>query len=222
MKQVIMFFLLVVFCTVSYPEKNEEDGLCLELKSNMRSLRLGQSVTVELKIIGQAIAEIIKNTNVIEPIYQKKPEFLHQFSIQPQKEGDCILGPYSLSFNGTNLESNSLTLKVLPEWDGGLGTIFRVDCNEIYLGESFELVMETWSKESTEFNISAIYNPELASIESGITRNKISIKNSEESHYFSKSWIITPKSRGDFFITKEFFREFPDDVEPPQLKIQVK
>ena len=222
MKRVITLFLLVVLCTAFYVDKSEEDGLSLELTSNMRSPRVGQRVTIELKIVGQAIANIIKDMNDIEPIYQKEPEFVHQFSFQPQKEGDLILGPYSLSFNTVNLESNPLIIKVLPEWDGGLSTIFRVDCNEIYLGESFELVMETWSGEHTNINISVLPNPELALIEFGVSGSQTSIKDGEKSYYIHRRWIITPKSRGEFLITKDFFRDFPEDIEQPLLKVQVK
>lgn len=224
MKRVTIIFLLVMFCIATSADENvKETNLSLELTSKTHTLRVGHGATVELKIAGQAITEIIKDMNNIKPsIFNKKPEFIYKFTFLSAKEGDYSLGPYSLLFNGVKLESNSLTFKVLPEWDGDLGTIFRVDCNEIYLGESFELVMETWSKEHTKFNISASYNPEHASIETGVFRNKTSIKNSEERNYCSKSWIITPKSAGDFYITKEFFKEFPDGIEPPQLKVLVK
>lgn len=224
MKRIITILLLVVFCAALSAEGNEkEKGLTLELNSNTRSLRIGQGAGIQLKIVGQAITEIVKDTNDIKSIvFNKKPAFVYQFSYQPTKKGNYILGPYSLSFNGVNLISNSLIIKVLPEWVGGLGTIFRTDCNEINLGESFELVMETWSKERKNFDISALFNPELAVIESAISRSQTNIKNLEESHYFSKSWFITPKSRGEFLITKELFKEFPDDIEPPQLKVQVK
>ncbi len=223
MKRVITLFLLVVFSTAFYAEKSEEEnGLSLELTSNMRSPRVGQTVTIKLKIIGQAIADIIRDMNDVEPIYQKEPEFVCQFSFQTKKGGDLILGPYSLSFNGEYLESNSLILKVLPEWDGGYSTIFRVDCNEIYLGESFELVMETWSNEDKNINISLLPNPELALVEFGVLGSQTSIKDGEKSYYIHRRWIITPKSRGEFLITKDFFRDFPEDIEPPLLKVQVK
>ncbi len=222
MKRVITLFLLVVLSTAFYVEKSEEDGLSLELMSNVRAPRVGQRVIIELKIIGQAIAGIITDTNDIESISPNKPEFVYKYLLQPKNEGDTVLGPYSLSFNGEYLESNSLILKVLPEWDGGYGTIFRVDCNEIYLGESFELVMETWSDKYMNNNISVLSNPELATIEARFSGSQTSIKDGETSYYFYQNWIITPKSRGEFLITKDFFRDFPDDIEPPQLKVHVK
>src|SRR4030042_1096893 len=155
MKRLITILLLMVFGTAFSSEENDKDNnLSLELTSNMRTLRVEQSATIELKITGQAIAEIIKNTNNIKStIFNKKPEFVYQFIVQPQKQGDCILGPYSLSFNGVHLQSNALTIKVLPEWKGGFSTLFRVDCNEIDLGGSFELVMEPWPKERPKLNI---------------------------------------------------------------------
>ena len=78
MKRIITLFLLVVFSTAFYTEKSEEDSLNLELTSNMRSPRVGQRITIELKIIGQAIAEIITDTNDIESINQNKPEFVYK------------------------------------------------------------------------------------------------------------------------------------------------
>lgn len=223
MKRNFIFVILVMLCTNLFAEENEKGkSLGLVLTSDSRSLRIGQSTTVKLKITGRDIARIINDVNNVTPLYNNEPEFVYQFLFKSSVEGDCKMGPYSLSFNGINLVSNSLIIKVLPEWKGDYGTFFRTDCNEIMLGESFELVMETWSNEMSKANISMQSKTELASIVSGMSTTQISNKNKEENHYSKKSWAITPKSAGDFMITKELFREFPDEINPPLLKVHVK
>ncbi len=223
MKRIFTLIFLCVLCTALFAKEDEMGkSLGLELTADSRTLRIGQAVTVKLKITGQDIARIITDVNNITFLYNSKPEFLYQFSFRPPVEGDCKMGPYSLSFNGKNLVSNQLTIKVLPEWNGSFGTFFRTDCNEIKLGDSFELVMETWSKERTKADISLQHKTELASIVSSVSTSQISAKNNEEQYYLKKSWLITPKSAGDFLITKDLFREFPDDIKPPQLTVHVK
>jgi hypothetical protein len=40
--------------------------------------------------------------------------------------------------------------------------------------------------------------------------------------YSKTSWFITPKKAGAFRVTKEFFRDFPEDIAAPDLTVLVK
>jgi hypothetical protein len=218
-----IIFLLAFFCFVSCAnEKKKEISLSLEPTSKTRTLRVGQSIAVELKIVGPYIGDITKNLEGLYFTPLNAPKFVHEFHYKPQKKGDFILGPYSLTFNGKPLTSNSISIKVLPEWDGNHCTLFRVDRDEISLGENIEFVMETWSQKRKRIKIIRAPDNEFTSIQTGYTRSSMHIKNGQETHYAMKSWIITPKSKGEFLISKDLFREFPDEIELPQPKIHVK
>ena len=221
MKRIITLFLLLIFCITLFAEGTEkEKSVNLELTSDSRTLRVGQRASIKLKISGQAVKEITKDVNNI--VTDKNPAFIYQFSFQPSRTGDYKFGPYSLSFDGVNLESNSLKIKALPEWNGDYGTFFRIDCNEINFGESFELVMEIWSKEPLKSEVFELFKPLEAIINAGVIRSQVLTKNGEKSYYFMKSWYITPRGRGEFIITKSFFRQFPDNTKLPLLKVLVK
>ncbi len=200
MKQIVALFLLAVFCTtISAEETVKEKNLKLELATDLHSLRVGQSASIELKIAGDAINEIIKDANNVEPFLNPNtPEFVYKFSFQPQKEGEYKLGPYSLSFNGADLKSNSLKIKVLPEWNGKYGVFFRTDCNEIDYGNSFELVMEIWSKEPLKSEVFELFKPMICIIYTGVTKKEVITRNGEKCYYFMKSWNIYRDIKASF------------------------
>ena len=224
MKQIVAVFLLSLFCTtISAGEGSKDKNLNLELETDLHSLRVGQTASIELKIVGNAIKEIIKDANSSDLFFSTKaPEFVYTFPYHPQKEGEYKLGPYSLSFNGMDLKSNSVKIKVLPGWNGEFGMFFRTDCNEISLGSSFEVVMEIWSKKPIQSHVFEMFKPLIAIIDPGVTINQDFTKNGEKCYYFMKSWKIYPRYKGEFVITKDFFEAFPDDAKMPQLEVLVK
>ena len=222
MKRVFICVLFIVLCASLFAREDGNESTNktkLELTSNSRMLRIGQTAIVQLKITGQPVADIIYD---LDTSLKPEPEFTCSFPVKASVKGEMYIGPYSLSFNGEELVSNSLLIKVFPEWDGEYGTFFRVDCNEINLGQSIELVMETWSKEKNNINIFANHMPESATVVSQGVNNQLTIINNEQNHYYKSSWLITPKSAGYFLITEDFFRDFPEGINPPEFIINVK
>ena len=192
------------------------------MTSSSRVVRLGQNVTVNLKIIDQSVENIFYDLDSTLKTRFGEPEFVYSFSVEPTAAGDFYLGPYSLSFRGKPLISNSLTIKVLPEWDGIYGTFFRVDCNEIMLGESIELVVETWSEDQKIPLIEYDRSKTNANVTGQINGSQLKMINTKVYYYRKLSWIITPESAGYFLITEDFFKSIPEGVTPPEIIVNVK
>jgi hypothetical protein len=220
MKKIIIASLLITISLLHVSEA--ESNLRLELESSVRTVRLGQSTKLKLKIIGSGVYEITEGTEGINADNMKAGAFVYEFKFKPQKKGSFTFGPYAISVNGNKLNSNQTTINVLPQWDGTYGTFFRVDTNSIVLGEDIELVVETWAKKYDHKSIS------LDRSESYITTSgaasSASIRSGKEGAvtYMKRSWFISPKNSGEFKITREIFRRFPEDIAAPNITIKVK
>jgi len=121
--------------------------LTLLLECNVRSLRIGERARLELKILGRDLAKITEGIEGLKQDTRGPPSFVHRFDFRPEKAGRFVFGPYSLSLNGQELTSNSLSIEVLPDEKKAHGTYFRVNNEEIVLGDAFEFVIETWCQE---------------------------------------------------------------------------
>jgi hypothetical protein len=123
--------LVLLLGTSSVPAWAEGSDPKLELESGLRTLRLGQETTLKMRIAGAPISRLTEASEGVVPENSRVGAFVYEFRFKPQREGKFTFGPYQLSFNGRNLTSNSLSIYVLPPWDGTYGTFFRVDSNNI-------------------------------------------------------------------------------------------
>jgi len=197
----------------------EEPSLQLVLESRVSSLRYGTSSSLTLKLSGAPVEDMIKPQEGIEPSVGPKA-FVYRFNFKPQREGSFTFGPYFMEVNGKKLESNQVTINVLPEWNGTLGTFFRVNTNSIALGESVELTMETWQKDHDYISINPVHD-ESFSVSMGNIMSTSSGSGEDRISYRSRTWLITPRTAGEFKINKELFREFPENIKAPSFSIQV-
>jgi hypothetical protein len=126
----------------------DEDAFRLELETPVRTLRLGQKAQLKLTIIGSGVYSITEGTEGINADNMKAGSFVYQFEFKPQRTGQFAFGPYTLAVNGQKLTSNRVSVEVLPQWDGKLGTYFRVNTNAIALGEDVELTAESWANKN--------------------------------------------------------------------------
>ena len=148
--------------------------------------------------------------------------FESRVRFNPQREGHFTLGPYSIEINGQKIESNQLTINVLPKWNGTLGTYFRVDTRSISFGESVELVMETWRTENEDSVFAVLARNDSFSSKIGGNVSTSSTAHGEERVRYSRiSWFITPKIAGKFKIDRDLFEKFPENVDPPNFEIEV-
>ncbi len=225
----VTLFALVVALSPSCASRRQDD-IRLEITSNARTLRIMDSTNVQMRIVGPAVRKMIRDCKEIVSIdsfdesgdFFKEPDFLFEFSFEPEKLGANTIGPYTLSFNGHELTSNEISIQVLPRWEGKLGTFFRVDRDTITLGEDVEFVMETWSRERYDYNYTPKYEGGFhCYFESSSHRE--ALEDSDGSiHYARELWHIIPENAGQFRITKDTFARFPDNVDPPNLTVMVK
>jgi hypothetical protein len=198
-----------------------DPDLRLELESNFRTVRLGQEATLRLRILGPGISRLTEGSEGISPKNPAGAAFVCELSFKPPREGDFLLGPYQLSFDGRQLTSNLVSLFVLPAWDGRYGTFFRIDRDSITLGESIELVMETWST-TYDSNHCLLKRDEAFTYTPAETFMSGTTSDKGTWVYTRSAWFITPKKAGEFRITRDLFLSLPEKVEPPDLTVLVK
>jgi hypothetical protein len=214
---IVALMMTIALLHVSAAESN----LRLELESSVRSLRLGQSTKLKLKIIGSGVYEITETTEGINADNIKAGAFVYEFEFKPQKKGSFTFGPYSFSVNGRRLDSNQISINVLSQWDGAYGTFFRVDTNSIVLGEDVELVVETWAKKYDHKSIRLDRKDSFSAATGGSSSYQSRSGTEGGVTYMKRSWLLSPKKSGEFKISKELFRELPDDIKPPEFSIKV-
>ena len=125
-----------------------------------------------------------------------------------------------MSINGTKVTSNTVTIHVLPEWNGEFGTFFRVHAKEIKLGDEIELVVETWSDGQSSPSLSLKWD-KAYSQRIGSTAFRTNSDNGKMTRMASKRYFITPKEAGTFTISKDLFREVPDGITVPEINVTV-
>lgn len=222
----LLFIIVGLFDTAA-----EEAVLRLRLESPVRTLRVNEITRPKLMLIGSEVHEIIEQTDGISTYNPETSAFVYEFTFHPQKEGEYMLGPYSITVNGRELTSKQILITVLPKWNGEFGTFFRVDRDSIVLGEDIELHVETWVKAADSESTPSLTPSRVESFswtagDSGVHGGKLGERGepgfNENSTYTRRSWFITPKKAGAFRISKELFKAFPEDIPPPDITIMVK
>lgn len=216
--QCLGIVLVLILSTLAW---SGESDLKLELESSVRTLRLGQKTTLRLRIAGAGVRRLTEHSEGIDSSNSKVSSFVYEFGFEPQREGPFTFGPYLLSFNTQPLTSNPLSIFVLPRWDGRYGTFFRIDSNSVTLGESIELVMETWSTQY-EVRRCLLKREEAFTYTIGESTTSAVTSGKDTQVYSRLSWFITPKQPGEFKITRDLFESFPEGVTAPNLTVTVK
>ncbi len=229
-----MIGLLFVLNTSGITLGAEEPGLRLEICPSQRTLRLGQQMTVQVKITGSDLNWIVEGMEGgILPVIPA-PTFTCNVTLKPERQGPIVLGPYEMTFNGVELKSNVATIEVLPEMPDVVGTFLRVDKKEIALGESIELVIETRTKTTDEQPLAM---PPSIRLKRGLNRTyqladgpMISSNRMMQRHegglgskatLTTQIYEITPNEAGEFHINNDFFENLPADCEAPNITIIV-
>lgn len=202
--------------------KADEASLSLELVTPIRTLRVGQEASMELRIKGSEAEKVIRGTEGVDWSQSTIGSFTYLFEIKPQREGRFVVGPYKLRFNDRELVSNTAVLQVLPKWDGRMGTEFRVDQDTIKLGESFELTAESWQRDSTYRPIFPRFDASLFTVKpTGGSSSTFSGSDRVSTTWRRDSFLVTPKKKGPFRIDRDWFEKIPDDVAVPEIVVNV-
>ncbi len=218
--------IIVMSVLLAVPFAYGDAGLSLNADANLRSVRLGDQVQLTLKVTGDAITNIVSGTEGARPRFSGAEDFRSSFTFIPEEEGDCIFGPYTLSFNGQTLTSQPLTIRVLPKWDGEYGVFFRIDRTRISLGEEVELIQEIFSAERLDMSTTRSRIKRQATdyeFSVGTTSSSMSFSSSEKkSNYTERQvWRIKPTRAGVFEITGDLFESLPEGATPPHFSVTV-
>ena len=191
----------------------------LKLESMSQSVRTGEPIRLQLKIIGEGVHGITQNTPGV--LRQKVSSFTYNFEVTSKKEGVQVFGPYRMSVNGHILQSNRVVVRVLPkEQIKKLGTFFRVDKTSVLIGGEIEFTAEIWSTTFQRNPIRFIRSNAFSARPGATTLNSESGPHGMRVHKI-QTWIITPKKEGDFRISRDLFEKFPENLDPPNILIQV-
>jgi hypothetical protein len=216
---VVMIAILSVGAAPAWPQ---EAGLRLEVETALRTLRVGQETTLKLRIVGTEIARLLPPSEGVVTDTATPGAFVYEFKFRPPREGPFTFGPYQLSFNGRSLTSNAVSMRVLPPWNGTYGTFFRVDSNSITLGESIELVAESWSEKPDVRAAVLKGNSDAFTLSSPSVQSLLTMNNGVSASWRQCRWLLTPKKAGAFRITQDSFQSLPPDVTAPDLAITVR
>lgn len=198
-----------------------DQNLHLEIYSPVKTVRLGDSLKMKLKIIGSEVHEIVEDQEGVVPLkFNMDGALVHEFEFEPQREGLFELGPVNISINGQELVSNIITINVLPQWDGEFGTFFRVDTNSINFGEQVEFVVETWTTNREDRYTYYLDTSNSNHKENG-KRGGTYVNDGNRVYYSMNSWLITPDKTGTFIISESLFKNIESERIYPNISISV-
>ena len=209
-----------------------DTGIVFTVDTDTKTVRLGESLRLTLKLTGDAASKIVSSTEGATLNFSDGDGFHSNYTFSPKQEGDCTFGPYTLDFNGHRYTSKPLVVRVLPKWNGEFGSFFRVDRNKIELGEEIELVQEMWTQkgfgpQTSRVRTRKATNDYECSSPSSQSRCSFSIKvqdghpTTNSTYSVRQAWRIKPMKTGIFKITKDLFEAWPDDVTPPDFAVTV-
>lgn len=178
-------FLSVLLCTIYL--NNFSQNLVLKTDTGddifhnkvPNKLEVNKPINLQLVIEG-VNKDIIKNNEGYEII--SDGEFVYKFIIVPEKEGNLILGPYSLEFNGQNLTSNNLSLyikakqkseeiRVVSPKEAKKNTVIKI---ELISNHDFLKVLKV--KESADYSFKSSGSSTNKSYINGKVTNKYSVR----------------------------------------------
>ena len=128
-------------------------GLGLSASASCGAVRHGDDVRTILKIEGDGVAHLVGPTPGARLTSSSMAGLQWGYEFTTEQEGGCTFGPYSPTLNGQALTSTPVVVKVLPQWDGRYGTFFCTDRARIRLGETIELIEETWRSGPVDFTL---------------------------------------------------------------------
>ncbi len=204
-----------------------DTGTVFNVDTDVRTVRLGDKVDVRLKVIGDAVDSVVGGTDGAK-LHSRDGEGFHaRYTFVPQQEGECSFGPYTLSFNGQTLTSQTVKIHVLPKWTGEDGSYFRIDRPRIVLGESIELVQETWRRKRRNDSTSRLrimratndYDCSLGRSFHSMTISHVNVTTTN--CYDRQTWFLKPRKPGVFRITRQIFESWPEDIIPPDFSVTV-
>ena len=179
-------------------------------------------------VFGNDEAVTVNNRSIRASESINGPALTMSFYFRPKEAGFTELGPYSITLGDQTLTSEMREIQVFPNWERGeVGYRWQLSHELVKVGQPFGLTVRQrtiGSNTSSRYlQIAQLYRSSDAPFQiSGSTSSSSSgTVEDERDRTLNQSFTITPKKIGELHITREVFEDLPDDVEVPELIVDV-
>ena len=147
----------------------------------------------------------------------------------PKEAGFEQFGPFELPLGDRTLISNAVEVQVFPDWEPGeTGYRWQLSHEEVQVGQPFGLtVRQRVIGEGPDIQFLQVakrYRGSNAAVKvkgAGSSAYSGTVYETASVRTFHSKFIITPTQPGELQITREFFENLPEGIEPPDLFIDV-
>lgn len=204
------------------------------------SLAQGDELSLELRpprpseiirVPSNMIYQLILTTPAIKDRTEKPPGPItldpehaiwgHVGNYRVTKPGPATLGPFSLRWHEKILTSKPTHFIALSEWDGVYTTILRAKHEEIDLGDTLYIYLESWSEVPKEQKPD-LQRSEAYEIVSKTHRGSSGTTRSRPVNYQAVIFEIRPNHEGPLHITADDIEHLEKDLNLTPLVIDVK
>lgn len=206
--------------------------LSIELVPDGFCTQVGDNVTLYLVLRGPAIGELEGADDEVKASGNRTVaggvidagRFQTSVYFRPKEEGFSEVGPLSIRVAGQTLTSNTVEIRVFPDWeDGEQGYRFQLSHEEVRVDQPFEFVVRSrmYGDNAKDFYFNAKNDLPGMNVRGRGSSSSSGRENGERVRKREQRFIITPTEPGEIVLTPEFFREVPEGFEMPELIVDV-
>ena len=156
------------------------------------------------------------------------PAMILSMSFSPKEPGFEQFGPFELPIGERTLVSNTIEVQVFPDWEPGeVGFRWQLSDEEVRVGQAFGLTVRqrvVGEKPETQYlQLAQRYRRSDAPLQitGGGSNSSSGSLNDERFRTTRQTFTITPTQPGEVHLTRELFENLPEDVEIPELIVDV-
>lgn len=203
----------------------EEPALRLEAHKKVYDLK--EKIVVTLHLTNMPVSptppgrtkELYAASETIMPgstAFEYRTEFKSSFSLNAEKLGEQVLGPYSIQLGDKTLTSGTQTIRVIASMQG-TSRIFMTR-EHVKKGESFDLIME--STEQSLYHIKWKDNPLAKCVGTSYSSNTQWQIGQKSSRHLATFNLVATQS-GQLTVTRDSFSKLPEGLHVGTDKLQI-
>ncbi len=233
---VLIPLLIVLLAPPLHAQEAEPaDAPRLRLISQEWTAQVGDSVELKLVLELPRAAELFKGqpeTRSGSRTYANDETtgpnaFIMDDYFTAQEEGFTEIGPFEMEVDGEAVTSNAVEMQVFPAWrPDETGFRFELSDETVKVGQPFGLTVRqrTFGDNGTvNLNVADGYwhNKGPLTIDGNRSSSSSSFDNNRRARNSSHTFTLTAREAGELRITREMFRDLPEDLELPELIVDV-
>ncbi len=156
------------------------------------------------------------------------PAMTMSLNFRPKEPGFTELGPYTLTLGNETYTSEVREIQVFPDWEPGeVGFRWQLSHELVAVGQPFGLTVRQRvigvNAQSNYLQVTQRYRNHDApfQVSGGGSSSSTNTVNGERVRTTDQHFTITPKQPGELHITRNVFDKLPEDVELPELIVDV-